>query len=324
MSDAAILIFGADPTRVALRRQEVIADLIGPDGEDEMRLTRIGAGDLRKDPAQLVDALRAQGFFPGPRAVLVEEAGDALARLIAPALDDRAEGDATLVITAGALRKGGALRKLFERKPGRRVIALYDDPPDRATIAAELKRAGLGNASPEAIAELTALAAAIGPGDFRQLLEKIALYKLGDEAPLSVEEVALLAPASTEAAMDEVLMATAEGRAEAIGPVLRRLEAQGVQPVGLCIGATRHFRALHAAAADPGGPGAGIARVRPPVHFKLRDRMVRQARTWGVARLEQALRLLVDTDLQLRSAARAPQMAVMERTLIRLAMMGRR
>jgi DNA polymerase-3 subunit delta len=41
-------------------------------------------------------------------------------------------------------------------------------------------------------------------------------------------------------------------------------------------------------------------------------------------RLEQALTLLTDTDLQLRSASRAPQMALMERALIRLAMMGRR
>jgi len=32
----------------------------------------------------------------------------------------------------------------------------------------------------------------------------------------------------------------------------------------------------------------------------------------------------VDTDLQLRSTSRAPAMALIERTLIRLSMMGRR
>jgi DNA polymerase-3 subunit delta len=40
--------------------------------------------------------------------------------------------------------------------------------------------------------------------------------------------------------------------------------------------------------------------------------------------LEKALAILLDTDMSLRSAARAPQMAVMERALIRLAMLGGR
>jgi len=56
-----LLIFGADPMRVAGKRQEVIAALVGPNGDEEMRLTRIAAADLRKDPAQLNDAIKAQG-----------------------------------------------------------------------------------------------------------------------------------------------------------------------------------------------------------------------------------------------------------------------
>ena len=89
--------------------------------------------------------------------------------------------------------------------------------------------------------------------------------------------------------------------------------------------ATRHFRTLHAAASDPGGPSAGIGRARPPVYGPRRDRMERQVKAWGRVRLEQALGLLTETDLTLRSAAQtAPPKAVMERTLIRLAMMGRR
>ncbi|HHL20555.1 MAG TPA: DNA polymerase III subunit delta [Aliiroseovarius sp.] len=322
MNEAAVLIFGADPMRVALTRQEIVTGIIGKTGEEEMRLTRIAAGDLRKDPAMLADATRATGFFPGARVVLVEEATDALARLIAPVLDDWRAGDAAVVVTAGALKKGSSLRKLFERKPGRRAIGLYDDPPSRASIEAELKRAGLGQVTGEALAELVALAGQIGPGDLRQLTEKLALYKLGDSEPLSPADIAALAPASTEAGLDEVLMAAAEGRPADISPILVRLQAQGVGPVGLCIAATRHFRALFAAAADPAGPRQGITRLRPPVYFKARDRMVRQAERWGSDRLERALELLIDTDLQLRSASRAPQMALMERALLRLAVIG--
>ena len=320
---AGLLIYGADQMRIALKRQQVIAALLGERGEEEMRLSRIAAADLRRDPALLADALKARGFFPGPRVVFVEEATNQQAGPIAAALADWQPGDAQLVVTAGALNASSALRKAFETHPNAYAAGIYDDPPGREEIAAELERAGLGEVPPEAMADIEALARALDPGDFRQLLEKIALYKLGDPAPLSGQDIAACAPLSTEAALDEVLHMVAEARDGEIGPILRRLQAQGVQPVGLCIGAMRHFRALHAAASDPAGPAAGMARLRPPVFGPRRERMIRQARAWGVRRLDRAIQLLTETDLALRSAARAPQMAVIERALIRLAMMGR-
>jgi DNA polymerase-3 subunit delta len=96
-----------------------------------------------------------------------------------------------------------------------------------------------------------------------------------------------------------------------------------VTPVTLCIGATRHFKRLHTVASDPGGAEAGVGRLRPPVFGPRRDKIVRHAGQWGRERLERALTTLTDLDLQLRSADSAPQNALTERTLIRLAMMAR-
>jgi DNA polymerase-3 subunit delta len=319
-----LLIFGQDGMRVALKRQEVVKALIGPQGEEEMRLTRLPAAELRKDNAALQDAMKAQGFFPGPRVVLVEDAGDGLAPVISAALADWDEGDAQIVVTAGSLNARSKLRKAFEAHKNAYSAGIYDDPPSRAEIEAALKTAGLANISVDAMSALNDLSRAIDPGDFRQTLEKIALYKRGDDSPLTPEEVALSAPQSVEAGMDDVLNIAAEGKAHEIGPVLRRLEAQGVGAVGLCIGATRHFRALHLVASDPGGPGTGIGKLKPPVFGPRRDRMQRQASAWGMHKLERALALLLNTDLTLRSTAQVPDMAVMERALLRLAWMGRR
>jgi DNA polymerase-3 subunit delta len=314
---AGLLIFGADPMRVALRRQEAIAALIGPEGEAEMRLTRIAASELRKDAAALFDAIKAVGFFPGPRVAFVEDATDGLTDTIATALKDWRPGDAQITVTAGGLTAKSALKTLFEKHPSAVCIGLYDDPPSREEIEDALKKAGLTQIEPTAMADLSALARALDPGDFRQTLEKIALYKWGDATPLTPAEVAAMAPATIEAEVDDLVIATAEGRTPAIGLLLRRLEGQGTAPVTICIAALRHFRTLHLVAADPNG----INKAR--VIFKLRDAVQRQANQWGLRALEQALALLVDTDLTLRSTSKAPAMAVMERALIRLAMMKR-
>ncbi len=233
-----LLIYGADAMRVALKRQEVSAALVGPEGEAEMRLTRIAASDLRKNPALLSDAIRAQGFFPGPRAVVLEDATDGLADVVASAIAHWREGDASVVVTAGQLAARSALRKLFEGHPNAYAIGLYDDPPGRDEIEAELRRAGVAEVGRDGMDALMALSRAQGPGDFRQTVEKLALYKLGDATPVTPADVEAVAPASTEADLDDLLDAVAEARAGALGPLLRRLEAQGVAPVTLCIGAT--------------------------------------------------------------------------------------
>ena len=315
-----LLICGADAMRVAMKRVEALAALTGPKADEEMRLTRLSGADLRRDPALLLDAVKAVGFFPGPRAVFVDEATDGLAPVLRDALAAWAPGDAVIVATAGALGKTSALRKLFEPHPAAVIATLYDDPPGEAEILTWLAAAGLPEVPREALRELGLLARALDPGDLRQTIEKIGLYKHGDPTPLTPSEIALLAPATIEAEIDEIVEAAAEGRADRLVLLVQRLTGSGTAPVTLAIAATRHFRALHAAASDPEGPAAGLARLRPPVFGPRRDRMARQAREWGLPRLEEALHLLVETDLALRSTSRAPAMAVMERALIRLAM----
>jgi DNA polymerase-3 subunit delta len=74
------------------------------------------------------------------------------------------------------------------------------------------------------------------------------------------------------------------------------------------------------AVSEPGGAATAIGRMRG-IPFKSRDALIRQAQSWSMPRLEEAIAHLLETDLTLRSSSRAPGMAVMERALIRLAMM---
>ena len=68
-----LLIYGGDAMRVALKRQEFLKALLGKDAEEEMRLTRIQAAELRREPALLRDIktpmrLRSMTTHPtGPR-----------------------------------------------------------------------------------------------------------------------------------------------------------------------------------------------------------------------------------------------------------------
>ncbi len=184
-----------------------------------------------------------------------------------------------------------------------------------------MQKAGLQNLGDIGLKALSALARELEPGDFRQTLEKLALYKLHDPTPLGLEDIQNCAPNSQDAALDDILWVVSEGRAEAIGPLMQRLKSQGLQPVTLCISAVRHFKILFSIASDPAGASAGISKLRPPIFGPRRDRFQRNAARWTLSKSKMALQTLTDLDLQLRSANQhAPALELVERSLIRLAM----
>ncbi len=226
-----------------------------------------------------------------------------------------------IVVTGGNLTAKSTLKTLMEKHLAAVCIGLYDEPPSREEVDGLLAAAGLRAFDAAARAEIDTLSRGLDPGDFRQTVEKIGLYKYGDPSPLTVTEITDLSPGLVETEIFDVVAAAVDGDPVKLGLLMRRLEGQGVNAVTLCIQTLRYFRALHQAASDPGGVASGIQRTYG--FGNRRGAMQGQAQKWSRAALEQALALLVETDLTLRSTSRAPAMAVMERALIRMAMMKR-
>jgi len=318
---AAVLLFGPDAMRIALKRKALIDVLTGPNADEEMRLSRLDAAVLRKDPAALGDATKAVGFFPGLRVVHIESATDTTTKSVKAALEDWQAGDAVIVITAGQLNARSSLRKLIEGGRSTVAIGIYTDPPSREEIEAQLAAKGLQNIPPDTMRDIQILARELDPGDFAQTLEKLSRYKLNDPTPTTPEDLLNCTPASHEAGLDALVRHIAEGRSAEIGPHMARLASQGTNPTTLTITTSRHFRQLHAAAASGQGVDQALSRLRPPVFGPRRDQMARQVRNWGLPRLEAALGVLMETDLNLRSSKPFPAMAMTERAFIRIAMM---
>lgn len=321
---AAILLHGPDPMRVARRRKQVALALAGESAEREMRLTRISAAELRQSPGALVDSIKEQGFFPGPRVVVLEDAGDGAAEAARACLDAWTPGDAVLVIAAGQLLARSKLRKLVEDSKAGRAIGIYADPPTAAELMEMLKRHEIPSLDREAEQALRQLSAAMDPGAFEQTLERLSLYKIGDSSPVSPEDILAVGHASSPGLLDEMLDFVAEARLERIGPSMQGLLAQGTNPVTICMAAIRHFRRLHAIVSDSRGVKAAISGARPPVFGARRDRLLRQASRWSVGRLDAALGQLSETHLLMcRREGTAPQRSALERCLLKLSYMTR-
>ena len=315
-----VLIYGNDPMRVSNKRQHLIKSLLGPTAEEEMRLARISREKLKKTPEQAIDLCKAQGFFPGERALLIEDANETIADIIIIALEEWKDGDATIIVTAGSLKPSSRLRKYFEQKKNTFALPIYDNPLTRFDVEKIIEEAGLQNVTKESFRQLMTFASDLQPGDFHQSIAKLALYKIKDETPVTSQDIIKCMPNSNEADIDEVLNVILAGNELKISQILGRLSSQGTPPVTFIIVATRQFKALFSMISNPDGISAGAAALRPPIYGPRRDALINQAQNWGPVKIKTAIKLLTATDLQLRSSnQQAPQMALVERLFIRIA-----
>lgn len=308
-----VLLYGQDEGLVAMRRRELCHAFLGPEA-DPLQISRFDGPTVRRDPGELDAAIRARGFFAGRPLVLVEGAGEALAQALASTLEDITSEEAFVVVTAGNLQSRSALRRLFEEARHLAAVPVTGGTPSADEIEERLNQFGLRCGLAEAARpRLLGLAAAMDGASFDRFLEALAIFALESDAPLDDEQVARLAPSASDTEMDAFVDTVAEGRADCVGPMLRRVATAGANGVSILLALQRHFRLLWTLQ-NAGGRGWG----------PRKDAATAQVRNWRRDQLELAVRLLYDTDARLRSPERLPELAVVERCALRLAMMATR
>jgi DNA polymerase III subunit delta len=175
------LVYGPDRGLVS-ERASALAVTSGVNLDDAFSVVKLDAGDIGTQPGRLIDEMNAIGLFGGDRLVWIRNAGsekglsDGL-----EILTGQPAGPSTLIIEAGDLKKGAALRKAAESSSQAVAIACYADDGRalQALIDQELAAEGM-RISPAARERLVET---IG-GDrlaSRNEVRKLALYCRGKE-----------------------------------------------------------------------------------------------------------------------------------------------
>lgn len=318
----AILVFGPDQGLVRERARAAMKSVLS-DLNDPFRVTELDDAALSADPARLGDEAASISMTGGRRVVHVTNAANGQAKLFQRFLDGPA-GDALVVVEAGDLNKGGALRRVFEEADNAAAIACY---PDSASELDDVVRAGL---KAEGLAiEPSALALAVSRlgsdrGVTRREIEKLVLYVKGD--PI-VTEAHVLAVMGDESGlrMDEVCDAAGAGDFPRMDRTLARLWLDDTSPVAVLRVALSHFQRLLAVRveADDGGDLNGaIRKLRPPLFGRRADAFRAQAARWRLPDLEEALNLLYEAEALTKTTA-IPAEAACGRALLSVAALAR-
>jgi DNA polymerase-3 subunit delta len=287
----AALLYGPDPAQVAdhaatLARRA--AEASEPPGE----IIRIDDRDLAERPDLLAIEAQTLSMFAASKVIRVVAGArfpvdDVEAMLAEPM-------ETWLIVEAGSLRPNAKLRKIFEASSHAAALPCYElGTGDMARfIDGELESFGV-TIEADARQHLVALFSG-NQARARAEIEKLALYA-GPGGRIALADVDAAVGDVAQAGLDTLCLTAGNRDAKGALHQLDRLLATGQNAQGAILALGRHFERLHrlCAAVEAGNPvNSVLAGFRPPLHFRVRDALQAQVRSWSRAGAERALRLV--------------------------------
>ncbi|MET3790930.1 DNA polymerase III subunit delta [Aquamicrobium terrae] len=314
-----VLLYGPDRGLVA-ERGKAFAERTGLPLDDPFSVVKLDGAEVERGEGRLLEEAQTVPMFSDRRLLWVRNASGqkGLADEVKALLAEPAR-DATILIEAGDLKKGAALRTVVEGADGGMALPCYaDDGRDiEAVIDDELRKAGITMA----LEARQALRRNLG-GDrlaTRAELQKLTLYALG-QPEISLEDVKAMTGDVSGQSLDDAVDAVLDGRIGDFDSAFARHCQAGGQPFLALSGTMRQFHAIHAmrGAMEESGRNAAsvVAGARPPVFFSRRKLIERTLERWNRQAIERALGRLQAAVLQSR---RRPDLAS---ALVRQALLG--
>ncbi|WP_265516228.1 DNA polymerase III subunit delta [Nitratireductor luteus] len=298
-----VLIYGPDRGLVSERaRRFAIAS--GLPLDDPFTVIKLDAGEAEQQPGRLLDEVQTVPMFAERRLIWLRGAGGqaGLARDISRLIQEPS-GDCTILIEAGDLKKGAALRSAIERGEGSMALPCYaDDGRSLDTIIDEVLSANGLSLDLEA---RQLLKANLG-GDrmaTRGELEKLALYCAGGKSVQAAdirELVGDVAKSSADDTVDAVLC----GRIAEFDTLFSRHLATGSPAFLVLSAALRQVHQLqilrNQVEREGKTPAGAVSAARPPVFFARRRAVEMALQRWDLGRLSAAAERLHGAVLRTR------------------------
>ncbi len=314
----AFLVYGPDRGLVSERAGR-IANASGVDLKDAFSLVRLDSSDISSDPGRLADETQSFGLFGGDKLIWVKASGtekalaDSLSRLLSSPLEG-----CTLLIEAGELKKGAALRKAFETSaPGVAIPCYSDDARTlNGLIDEELGKHDLTISSTARHRLVDALG-----GDrlaTRNELAKLGLYCRGAKSVDDQDVIDIVGDASAisvDDAIDAILSGDPDGFIHAIQKVI-----SSKTPVFLVLqGCLRQFQYIDALRAEMDAKrqssSAVMASMGRHLHFKRKPIIENALRIWNGPAIAAEMNRLQAAILQSRQRNNLEESVAMQTLL---------
>ncbi len=309
----AVLLYGPDQGLV-FERTEQLSGVLAPDPDDPFQVVSMDGQQAGWDMAGFLDEALQIPLDSTRRVIRVRDAGDWMTEALTEFLASEADV-AVVLVQGGNLGTRSSLRKLCETSEFAVAAPCYlDDGRDVKQLLTVMQQSHGIRIEADVVGYLVER---LGRDRTvtRSELEKIALFA-GEGGILDYEAAAVLVGDSAQLGADTLADAAGLGQAGEAFRSLQRLLEDGLSEIAILRRLLRHFQSLHVMAAAP-NPLEAVESSQPPIFWKRKPAVRRQAGKWSVRRIEHVLRLLVRAE-QMCMRTGIPGEQVLQETLLRI------
>ncbi|WP_158815946.1 DNA polymerase III subunit delta [Methylocapsa sp. S129] len=286
------LVHGNDEGLIRERSRGIVNSLLEGDS-DPLRLIRFDGDAVAREPGTLAEEADAVSMFGGSRVIWIELQARDIAAALEP-LFKAPPRDCAIVVEAGSLKKGTALRSAFEKMGNGVSIECY--PDDRRSIAAlidaEARQVGL-SVPPDVRDYLVSL---LGSDRMttRGEIAKLLLYAEGNGA-ITIADIEAVVSDAAPSALDDAVDHAFLGDNSGIEETANRYFGDGGDPGSLLrviIARAMLLHRLRLAMEDGRSFEAAMQAQYVRLSPLRRGALEKQAGRWSVLRLGGLLRAL--------------------------------
>lgn len=266
----------------------------------------MSAAKLRKDPTILADEAATIPLTGGNKVIQITDLTETDGNSLKEGLTNSDQA-AFIVAEAGELRGRSILKRLFEESEYAASIACYQDSEKdiRHFLQSFCQQHHL-KITPGASEYLVQH---LGSDRMvtRQELEKLILY-LGQVSTITETDAIAIVGDAASHSLNSFAISIADGNSLNLTRAWANLRLQGITPVQALRATLRHFQRLHfvvSSASSGQPPNITIKKLRPPVHFSVRETFHQQVRTWSADKINRAMLILTEAERACKSTGGA-------------------
>lgn len=283
----SVLIYGPDAGQV----DELCDKSIEILEIEKDNIFAVDSNELNAKYDAIISEACTPSMFGGRKMVIISNATDSDIETIDDLIKHNSL-ETMIIITAGELRAGGALRKFFEDGKDVSALACYTD--DARTLEPLIRNelfnvAGIKQISSDAMSYMV-LHLGSDRGITRGFLHKIALY-VDDKKTIDLDDVEKCLPDTGASNTDDFLFSLTAGHIQQTMLALDRIIYDGADPNMLVRALGRHFKTLLTAV---------IEGQLPRLFWKVSDKFNIAMKIWTPDAISSVLIRLNELEAQMR------------------------
>lgn len=314
----SVVILLGENYKILQRDAKNISDEIaGPTAENEMRIKKYFNQEINGKKDEIISSLKTKSFFSGRQIIMLNDLSDKDSKIITDIDAEWQNHDALTIVTMKNLSKNSDLKELIKSSDRIALVNYTTKEIDRESLKKYLTKEGIDLDGNEVLETLIDFVNFTPEDVLEREFDKLKLFKLYDDKPLSTEDFINIASVNYEIKDLSLAVALAERNIVELERCLSAFFSEGKSSISILQFLSAYFYKL--SLIKMYGPNSFEARREYP--FLVSSDLTKSKsylKKWSLEQLTQVTNSLTKSDLKLRKYPALFQRSILIQQLYRI------